>query len=68
MKTKIRVCDILYKTIYAVLSFRTLSSRDMDGLALTVISLEVKNAGELRYIMNRLSSVPGVTAVERNGR
>ena len=47
---------------------RTLSSRDIGaGLALTVVTLEVKNAGELRYIMNRLASVPGVSSVTRNG-
>ena len=48
---------------------RTLSSRDVGaGLALTVISLEVKNAGELKYIINRLSSIPGVSNVARNGK
>ncbi len=47
---------------------RTLSSRDIgSGLALTVITLEVKNAGELKYIMSRLSSIPGVSGVTRNG-
>ena len=47
---------------------RTLSSRDIGaGLALTVISLEVKSAGELKYIMSRLSSIPGVSTVSRNG-
>ena len=47
---------------------RTLSSRSLgSGLALTVVTLEVKNAGEVRYIMSRLASVPSVTAVTRNG-
>ncbi len=47
---------------------RTLSSRSLNsGLALTVVTLEVKNAGELRYIMNRIASVPSVTDVTRNG-
>ena len=47
---------------------RTLSSRDIGGgRALTNISLEVKNAGELRYIMNRLNAVPGVSEVTRSG-
>ena len=47
---------------------RTLSSRSLgSGLALTVVTLEVKNAGEVRYIMSRLSSVPSVTDVTRNG-
>ncbi len=48
---------------------RTLSSKDTGGgQACTVVSLEVKNSGELRYIMNRLSSIAGVSSVERNGR
>ena len=47
---------------------RNLSSRDVGGgLALTIISLEVKNAGELKYVISRLSSVPGVSRVDRNG-
>ena len=47
---------------------RTLTSRDIGGgLALTNISLEVKNAGELRYMMNRLSAIPGVSSVTRSG-
>ena len=47
---------------------RTLASRDIGGgRALTNISLEVKNAGELRYVMNRLSAIPGVSEVTRNG-
>ena len=48
---------------------RTLSAKDIgDGLALTIVTLEVKNAGELRYIMNRLSSIPGVSEVSRNSK
>ena len=48
---------------------RTLSARDNGaGIALTNVTLEVKNAGELKYIMNRLSSIPGVTEVTRNGK
>ena len=47
---------------------RNLSSRSLgSGLALTVVTMEVKNAGELRYIMSRLSSIPAVTGVTRNG-
>ena len=47
---------------------RTLSSRSLgSGLALTAVTLEVKNAGEVKYIMNRLQAVPGVTDVTRNG-
>ena len=48
---------------------RTLSAKDIgSGLALTSVTLEVKNAGELRYIMNRLSSIPGVSDVSRNSK
>ena len=47
---------------------RTLTSRDIGGgLALTNISLEVKNAGELRYVMNRLGAIPGVSSITRSG-
>lgn len=47
---------------------RNLSSRDIGaGMALTIVSLEVKNAGELKYIMNRMASIPGVSSVIRNG-
>ena len=47
---------------------RNLSSRNTGGnLALTVITLEVKNAAEVRYIMGRLQAIPGVTSVTRNG-
>ena len=47
---------------------RTLTSRSLPGgLALTSISLEVKSAGELRYIMNRLLAIPGVSEVQRAG-
>ncbi len=48
---------------------RTLSARDNGaGIALTNVTLEVKNAGELKYIMGRLASIPGVTEVTRNGK
>ena len=48
---------------------RNLSSRSVGyGQAVTVITLEVKNASELRYIMNRLSGVAGVSSVQRNGK
>ena len=48
---------------------RTLNAKDIgSGLALTSVTLEVKNAGELRYIMNRLGSIPGVTGVSRNSK
>ena len=48
---------------------RTLSARDNGaGTAITVITLEVKDLAELKYVMNRLSSVPGVTEVVRNAK
>ena len=47
---------------------RTLAARDTgSGMAVTTVSLEVKDAAELKYIMGRLLSIPGVSAVERNG-
>jgi (p)ppGpp synthase/HD superfamily hydrolase len=47
---------------------RSLTSReDGVGTAVTTISLEVKSSGELKYIMSRLSAVPGVSSVVRNG-
>lgn len=47
---------------------RSLTSRDTGaGLALTAISLDVKSSGELKYIMGRLASIPGVSSVTRNG-
>lgn len=47
---------------------RNLSARDNSaGVGICRITLEVKNAAELRYIMARLTSVPGVTQVTRNG-
>ncbi len=47
---------------------RNLSSRNTGGnLAITIITLEVKNVAELRYIMARLQAIPGVSGVSRNG-
>ncbi len=43
------------------------SSQIGGGRALTRITLEVRNAGELHYIMNRLNAVPGVSEVTRSG-
>ena len=46
---------------------RTLSARDLPGgLALASVTLEVKNSGELKYIVSRLATIPGVTGVTRN--
>ena len=46
---------------------RNLSARDNAGLALVVITLEVKSVTELKQTMNRLAGVPSVTEVTRNG-
>ncbi len=47
---------------------RSLSSRSVGyGQAITVVTLEVKNATELRYMMNRIAGVAGVSSVMRNG-
>ncbi|MBR4473075.1 MAG: bifunctional (p)ppGpp synthetase/guanosine-3',5'-bis(diphosphate) 3'-pyrophosphohydrolase [Oscillospiraceae bacterium] len=47
---------------------RNLSSRAVGfGQAVTVVSLEVKDITELRYIMNRIAGVAGVSSVMRNG-
>ena len=47
---------------------RTLSARDNGaGIAVTSVTLEVKDAAELKYVMNRLSSIQGVISVARNG-
>ena len=46
---------------------RNLSARDNAGLALVVVTLEVRGIAELRQIISRLSGVPSVTEVTRNG-
>ena len=46
---------------------RNLSARDNAGLALVVITLEVKSVAELKQTMSRLAQVPSVTEVSRNG-
>ena len=48
---------------------RNLSARDNTaGVGICTITLEVKNANELKYIMARLTSIPGVIQVARNGK
>ncbi len=48
---------------------RTLSARDVGyGTALTNVTLEVRGIQDLRYIMSRLLSIPGVESVKRNGQ
>ena len=45
---------------------RTLSARDLPGgLALASVTLEVKTSAELKYIISRLATIPGVTGVTR---
>ena len=46
---------------------RTLNARDNAGKAITTVSLEVRNLTELKYVMSRLASIPGVSEVVRNG-
>lgn len=47
---------------------RNLSAREINkGDAIASITLEVKNLNELRYIMGRLSAIPSVKQVSRNG-
>ena len=46
----------------------SLSARDLDGAKSTaVVSLEVKNAGELDVIISRLKTVSGVSEITRAG-
>ncbi len=48
---------------------RTLAARDNGaGVALTTVTLEVKNFEELKYVMNRISSISGVISVTRSGK
>ena len=47
---------------------RSLSARTTGiNMAVVSVTLEVKDAAELKYIINRVSAVPGVIAVTRNG-
>jgi guanosine-3',5'-bis(diphosphate) 3'-pyrophosphohydrolase len=44
----------------------SLSARDVgDGLALTTVTLEVRNLSDLKLIINRIAAVKGVTEVAR---
>ncbi|MEI3061473.1 MAG: ACT domain-containing protein [Oscillospiraceae bacterium] len=48
---------------------RTLSARDIGaGQALVNVSLEVRCLADMKYIMSRLASIPGVSSVTRNGK
>ncbi len=47
---------------------RALSVREIeDGLAVAQISMEVGNRDELRFAINKLSAIPGVSEVRRGG-
>ncbi|MBQ6372766.1 MAG: bifunctional (p)ppGpp synthetase/guanosine-3',5'-bis(diphosphate) 3'-pyrophosphohydrolase [Oscillospiraceae bacterium] len=47
---------------------RTLSARTtVPGEALIVVTLEVKNSSDLKYIISRIASIPGVTNITRAG-
>ena len=47
---------------------RSLSSHAINSdLAITTVTVEVKSANELKYIMSRLATIPGITSVTRNG-
>jgi len=45
---------------------RSLNAHEVGGLGVVTVGLEVKNAAELKYIMGRLTSIPGVSSVSRN--
>ncbi|MBQ8216577.1 MAG: bifunctional (p)ppGpp synthetase/guanosine-3',5'-bis(diphosphate) 3'-pyrophosphohydrolase [Oscillospiraceae bacterium] len=48
---------------------RTLSARDSgSGNAITHVTLEVKNAAELKNIMSKIRNIQGVSQVIRNGK
>ena len=48
---------------------RSMNARDIEGSKSVVsITLEVKNLDALRTVINRLSSIRGVSEVSRNGR
>ncbi len=47
---------------------RSLNARTTGiNLAMVTVTLEVKDSAELKYLMNRLAHVPGVSSVTRNG-
>ncbi len=45
---------------------RSMSAHEVSGMGIVSVSLEVKNAAELKYIMGRLASIPGISSVSRN--
>ena len=45
---------------------RSMAAHEVGGIGVVSVSLEVKNATELKYIMGRLASIPGVSSVSRN--
>lgn len=48
---------------------RSLSAREgVNGVGIITVSLEVHNSGDLKYIMSRVNSVPGVASVSRSSK
>ena len=45
---------------------RSLNARDNDGTASVILTVEVKDLGELRTMINRLSTIRGISTVERS--
>ena len=45
---------------------RSLNARDNDGTASVILTVEVKDLGELRTMMSRLSTIRGISSVERS--
>ena len=45
---------------------RSMAAHELSGTGIVTVGLEVKNAAELKYIMGKLSSIPGIISVSRN--
>ena len=45
---------------------RSMAAHEVSGTGIVTVGLEVKNAAELKYIMGKLSSIPGISSVSRN--
>ena len=63
------VVDIATVVSAAKIKMSSFSARDVgDGLSTASVTLEVRNAGELNAVINRMSNVAGVTEVRRSDR
>ncbi|MBR4744367.1 MAG: bifunctional (p)ppGpp synthetase/guanosine-3',5'-bis(diphosphate) 3'-pyrophosphohydrolase, partial [Oscillospiraceae bacterium] len=63
------VVDIATVVSAAKIKMTSFSARDVgDGLSTASVTLEVRNAGELNAVINRMSNVAGVTEVRRSDR